>query len=219
LCWSPSSRHRLAPPTTPAASIDWPRQPEQVADAAALIRADHAELHAHLDHLRALADDGEATDGRQLRERLEHVIAFMRDGILAHAAIEEATVYPATDELLRALGGGTRTMALEHELIGARIAELEGLMAASPYDAAIRTELRCALTALDVVLRGHVEKEEQVYVPLLAHLTPAQSETLATELRRAAPEDTSTERRVESDRLAAALQANVSAVPATTVSA
>lgn len=170
-----------------AAGAGWPRELEQASDPAALIRAEHAELRPHVDHLRVLADDVDASDGRQLRERLDHVVAFLRDGILAHAAIEEATVYPAVDELLRALGGATRTMALEHELIGARIAELERLAAAGSYDAATRAELRRSLTALEAVLRGHFEKEEQVYVPLLAHLTPAESEALAAMLERAAP--------------------------------
>ena len=137
--------------------------------------------------LRALADDVETTDEQRLHGHLEDVVAFSRDSILAHAAIEEATVYPAADELLRALGGGTRTMALEHELIGARIAELKRLMAASSHDAAVRAELRRSRSAPDAVLHGHFEKEEQVCVPLLAHLTLAESKTLATELERAAP--------------------------------
>jgi hemerythrin-like domain-containing protein len=170
-----------------ATGVAWPQEREPTRDPAMLVSAEHAGLRPHLDHLRALADELEATDEESLRARLRHVVAFLRDGILPHAAIEEVTVYPAVERLLRALGGATRTMALEHELIGARVEELERQVEAERYDVAVRGELRRTLTALEAVLRGHFEKEERVYVPLLAHLLPSESEALAAGLERAAP--------------------------------
>jgi quercetin dioxygenase-like cupin family protein/hemerythrin-like domain-containing protein len=171
-----------------AAGAAWPQKREPTADPAALIRAEHGELRPHLEHLRALADEVEAAAEQPLRERLRQAAAFLRGGILPHAAIEEATVYPALDRLLRALGGGTATMALEHVLIGARVEELERLVDSEPYDGPTRAELRRSLTALEAVLRGHFEKEERVYVPLLAHLAPAESAALAAGLEAAASE-------------------------------
>jgi quercetin dioxygenase-like cupin family protein/hemerythrin-like domain-containing protein len=155
----------------PAASAQWPQVREPACDPAALIRAEHAELRSHLDDLRALADELDVRDEQELRERLERVVAFLRDGILAHAGVEETTLYPAAAKLLRFLGHATRTMVLEHELIAARVAELEGLTAAERYDAPTRAELRRSLISLEAVLRGDFDKEEQVYVPLLEHLT------------------------------------------------
>lgn len=170
----------------PAAGRQWPHEREARADPAAAVRAEHSQLRPHLDHLRVLADELEAGEERQLRERLERVVAFLRDGILAHAGIEETTVYPAAERLLRARGGATRTMVLEHELIAARVAELEGLTAADRYDGPTRADLRRSLISLEAVLRGHFDKEEQVYVPLLEHLTPSESEALTAQLEHAA---------------------------------
>jgi quercetin dioxygenase-like cupin family protein/hemerythrin-like domain-containing protein len=177
-----------------AAAARWPeqRRPGKI-DPAALTRAQHAELRPHLAHLRGLADELEVGDEQQLRRRLERVTTFLRDGVLSHAAIEEATVYPAADRLLRALGGATGTMSLEHRLIAARVAELERLAAAHSYDMATRGELRRSLTGLEAVLRGHFDKEEQVYVPLLEHLTADESD----ELQRSAQGGTSTDRDVD----------------------
>lgn len=168
-----------------AAGGGWPQEPEARSDPAALIRVEHAELGAHLDHLRALADEVETADEEALRARLARVAAFLRDGILPHAAVEETTVYPAVDRLLRALGGATATMTLEHEQIGVRVHELERLARAEGYDETTRAELRRSLVALEAVLRGHFEKEERLYVPLLAHLGPDEAEELASQLQSA----------------------------------
>jgi quercetin dioxygenase-like cupin family protein len=169
----------------PAADSQWPHEREPEPGPAALIRAEHAELRPHLGHLRVLADELEVGEERQLRERLERAVAFLRDGILAHAGIEETTVYPAAERLLRARGGATRTMVLEHELIAARVAGLEGLTAAERYDGPTRAELRRSLISLEAVLRGRFDKEEQVYVPLLEHLTPGESAALTAQLELA----------------------------------
>ncbi len=172
----------------PVAGAQWPQAQEPEPGPGELIRAEHAKLRPHLDHLGALADDLDVGDEQRLRERLDRVVAFLRDGILVHAGVEEATIYPAADKLLRALGGATGTMVLEHELIGARVAELENLAAADRYDGATRAEPRRSLIGLEAVLRGHFDKEERVYLPLLEHLTPGESEALATQLEHAAVE-------------------------------
>jgi quercetin dioxygenase-like cupin family protein/iron-sulfur cluster repair protein YtfE (RIC family) len=157
-------------------------------DPAALIRAEHGELRPHLDHLRRLADEVESGDEQPLRERLAHALRFLRDGVLAHAELQEQTVYPAAERLLRALGGATRTMVLEHELIAEHVDALARLAAESRYDAPTRGALRRTLTVLHAVLDGHFAKEEQVYLPLVAHLQPAEATVLADALAAAAPE-------------------------------
>lgn len=183
----------VTPPPTEAdharavAGAAWPQAPEAAPDQAEPIRTEHTELRAHLDHLRALADAVETSGDHVLRDRLRQVVRFLRDSILPHAATEEETIYPAVDRLLRALGGATATMVLEHELIGARVEELDRLAATGGYDAATGAELHRSLTALEAVLRCHFEKEELVYVPLLAYRIPAESAALAAQLAAAAP--------------------------------
>lgn len=166
------------------AGAAWPLARCAAAAPDGLIRREHAELSGHLDHLRSLADAVDETDEGDLRGRLARVVRFLRDGLLPHAAHEEETVYPVAEQLMRALGGATATMVLEHGLIATRVDELERL-AAGRYDASTRAELRRSLVALEAVLRGHFEKEERVYVPMLAHLTGDEAETLAAALEAA----------------------------------
>lgn len=181
----------VTPPPTPAdharGAAGWPQHAEDGADPAALVRAEHAEIRPHLDHLRTLAEGAETADDAALRQRLDHVIAFLRTGVLAHAEVEEATVYPAAERLLRALGGATRTMTLEHEQIRARVEELERIAAEARYPDAARSRLARSLAALEALLRAHFDKEEEVYLPLLAHLAPAEATALAAALEAAAP--------------------------------
>lgn len=122
-----------------------------------------------------------------LRQRLEHVLTFLRTGVLAHAEVEEATVYPAAERLLRAIGGATDTMTIEHEQICARVDELERIAAEEPDSEALRSRIARSLAALEALLRAHFDKEEEVYLPLLAHLAPAQASALANALEMAAP--------------------------------
>lgn len=165
------------------AGAAWPPA-DAGADPAGLIRREHAELRVHLDHLRSLAEAVDETEESDLRERLTRVVHFLREGVLAHAGHEEETVYPAAERLLRALGGATATMVLEHGSIAVRVDELERL-AAGRYDASTRAGLRRSLVALEAVLRGHFDKEERVYLPLLAHLAAGEAESLAAALEAA----------------------------------
>lgn len=182
----------VSPPPTPAdharGATRWPQHDDDRADPAALVHAEHAEIRQHLDHLRTLAEDAATADEAALRQRLDHVLAFLRSGVLAHAQVEEATVYPAAERLLRALGGATDTMTLEHEQIRARVQDLEHIADERRYSEAARGRLARSLEALEALLRAHFDKEEQVYLPLLAHLAPTEARALAAALEVAAPE-------------------------------
>lgn len=181
----------VTPPPTPAdharGAVPWPQRVEDGADPAALVRAEHAEIRPHLEHLRTLSEDVATADEAALRQRLEHVLTFLRTGVLAHAQVEEGTVYPAAERLLRAIGGATDTMTLEHEQIRAHVDELERIAAEEPDSEALRSRIARSLAALEALLRAHFDKEEEVYLPLLAHLAPAEASALANALEAAAP--------------------------------
>jgi quercetin dioxygenase-like cupin family protein/hemerythrin-like domain-containing protein len=176
--------HVVSPPPTPEThGTEREAWPEAVAASAGVtqaIHAEHQELLPHLDHLTALADEVTALEPAALHERLEGVIGFLRDVLLPHAGAEDEALYPVVDRLLRALGGTTRTMSLDHRAIASMIDDLTALAGAEPTERTRRDAQR-VLDGLDALVRVHFEKEEEAYVPLLDRL-PAEE---ADELERA----------------------------------
>jgi hypothetical protein len=77
-------------------------------------------------------------------------------------------------------------MMIAHDLTAGRVAEVESLAAADRHDAPTRAELGQSLIGLEAALYGHFDEEEQVYVPLLEHLTPRESDALARQPEHAA---------------------------------
>ena len=148
------------------------------------LHEEHQELLAHLDHLRALAHEAPVRDEQILTSRLENVVGFLTDALLPHAAIEEKSLYPAVDRLLRATGGATRTMSIDHQEIGERVGQLTA-MARQPLTPATRSAIATALSALEAVVRLHFRKEEEAYLPLLSRLSNAETADLAVALTAA----------------------------------
>ncbi len=148
----------------------WPVD-ERVPDVGGLILKEHAGLFPHLDHLGRLAAASPEIPEADLRSRLKEVLQFLRDGLLPHAREEEASVYPAAERLIRAVGGATRTMSIDHRFIGEAVDELESL-AQGPLSDRERDRIRRLLHGLEALLRVHFSKENEAYVPLLSRLAP-----------------------------------------------
>lgn len=176
--------HVVSPPPTAAdhAGMEpWPAAAAETTDGpAALIKQEHAELLGHIEHLGVLAREVATLDERVLRDRLGAVLGFLRDGLLPHARAEEEILYPEVEKVLRAVGGATRTMEIDHRAIGQMIEDL-ARAAAAPLDEA-RRESQRVLVALQSLLGVHFVKEEEVYVPLLARLGREESEALRVAL-------------------------------------
>jgi quercetin dioxygenase-like cupin family protein len=154
----------------------WPAA-EAGPDMAALVLEEHAGLFPHLEHLGALAAGAGDLDEAELRRRLTAVLEFLRDDLLPHAAEEERSVYPAVEKVLRAAGGATRTMSIDHRFVGAMVEELVELSAGS-LAAADRERARRVLYGLRALLEVHFTKENEAYVPLLNRLSAAERQTL-----------------------------------------
>ncbi len=178
--------HVVSPPPDPSMHEvehrPWPAA-ERSTDAAAPIRAEHRELLPHLDHLAALAEEAPTLQPAELARRLDAVLGFLRDVLLPHAETEEAVLYPAIDGLLRAEGGATRTMSLDHRAIGSAIDELGALAEGDPSED--RRRLQRTLDGLVASIRLHFEKEEEAYLPLLEQLAPEEARELEAALAEA----------------------------------
>jgi quercetin dioxygenase-like cupin family protein/iron-sulfur cluster repair protein YtfE (RIC family) len=170
----------VSPPPGPEdhshTSAAWPPA-EQAPDVGALILAEHGGLFPHLEHLGSLALEATKLAEADLRTRLREVLAFLRDGLLPHAQEEERSVYPAVEKVLRAIGGATRTMSIDHQFVGDMVEELEGV-SAGPLSDTEREHARRLLYGLQALLRVHFAKENEAYVPLLARLSPAERRQL-----------------------------------------
>ena len=170
----------VSPPPGPGdhshTSAAWPPD-EDAPDLGALILAEHGGLFPHLDHLGRLALESTTLPDDDLRTRLREVLEFLRDGLLPHAQEEERSVYPAVERLLRAVGGATRTMSIDHRFIGEMVEELEGV-SSGPLSDAERDHARRLLYGLKTLLEVHFTKENEAYVPLLARLSPAERRKL-----------------------------------------
>lgn len=146
---------------------------EEAPDVGALILEEHAGLFPHLDHLGSLASEATTLGEGVLRARLREVLAFLRDSLLPHAREEEVSVYPAAEKVLRAVGGATRTMSIDHRFVGEMVEELSGL-GQGLQSRANKERIRSLLYGLQALLRVHFTKENEVYVPLLKRLSPSE---------------------------------------------
>jgi quercetin dioxygenase-like cupin family protein len=154
----------------------WPAE-EEAPDLAALILAEHAGLFPQLPHLGSLAAEPADLGEAEFRARLREVLAFLRDGLLPHAAEEERSVYPAAEKLIRAVGGATRTMSIDHRFVGRMVEDLEALEK-GPLSETDRQLVRRLLYGLEALLEVHFTKENEVYVPLLNRLSAGERREL-----------------------------------------
>ncbi|HEX5950802.1 MAG TPA: hemerythrin domain-containing protein [Actinomycetota bacterium] len=178
--------HVVAPPPTPETHArvthrPWPAEQSLEDGPAGAIRAEHRELVPHLEHLGQLADAVPTLEEAALRERLAGVLDFLRGVLLPHAGAEDASLYPVVDRVLRAVGGATRTMSEDHRAVEASIEELAALAERAPT-ASTRRDIQRALDGLSALVRVHFGKEEDVYVPLLEHLSPEEARDLEAAL-------------------------------------
>ncbi len=133
----------------------------------AAMRAHHAELQEKLqeqEKVNTWARTGSA-------QALQDLVCFLSGELLPHARAEEAHLYPAVEPLIRAWGQATATMRINHEFI-------EDLVRRIGSEADPET-LRELILGLKAVFRLHLEKEERVYLPLIAdHLSAEAQERI-----------------------------------------
>ncbi|MFB3738112.1 MAG: hemerythrin domain-containing protein [Candidatus Velamenicoccus archaeovorus] len=173
--------HVVSPPPTPEMHElehrPWPETEERRGGPADAIRAEHRELLPHFDHLATLADEAPSLEPEELRARLDGVLGFLREVLLPHAGAEDEVLYPVVDGLLRATGGATRTMSVDHRAVAGMIERLSELTGREP-SAETRRAVQRTLDGLVALIRVHFEKEEEVYVPMLGHLSTDEAAAL-----------------------------------------
>ena len=137
------------------------RAPSPVPDfdlPSAYLAWDHDRLDALLTDGSLLIDEGEL-------ERARAPLDELRDGLTRHIRLEEEILFPIFETRTGIVGGPTRVMRYEHELIARHLAAM-----ATSLDRHDGAGGRAACRALEAALGPHNVKEERILYPMVDNL-------------------------------------------------
>ena len=152
------------------------------------LRQEHRQLRRKVESLRLLADRFETAPTRDATNGLDDASRFLRGELVPHAMAEEEVLYPAVALLL---GGEhtTDTMSRDHLEIARLVQELDHLrrrFIAQPTRS-LRRDIRRVLYELEGITLLHMDKEDEVYLPLLDdHIDDATADDLFRSMHTAA---------------------------------
>jgi iron-sulfur cluster repair protein YtfE (RIC family) len=137
------------------------------------IRDEHLDLIARSEILRTVADSIGIASTESMREGVGQAYSFLIHQLIPHAQAEEQVLYPTVGRLLRAVEA-TETMSRDHLEVIRLTEELEALrlhVFYTPLTQADEQALRRVLYGLYAIIKLHLAKEEEIYLPILeAHL-------------------------------------------------
>jgi len=140
-----------------------------MADVAHYLIDEHKELLLHIEELRIVADSVGDFPPRLLLRVIDKLYDFLINQLIPHAQAEEETLYPAVAKIL-GTPQATATMSRDHaevsEITG-RLRVLRPQICTSGFDADKAKELRRLLYGLYALLKIHLAKEEELYLPML----------------------------------------------------
>lgn len=129
---------------------------------------EHRDLAPGLERIRSLASRVGHRAAPELAHDLHGVVRWYRDMVRPHIAWEDSWLYPELDRVA-GTAWATRVPRFEHGMLDDIVARLDrdGMLVVhqpSPEQAA---QLAADLTALETLLRAHIEVEERLLLPLL----------------------------------------------------
>ncbi len=152
-------------------------------------RNEHQELLPRIERLRTVADAIGAVPAPALRRGVDEVYDFLADHLIPQAEAAERVLYPAVSQLLGTEEASSTMRCDQVELcrLTEELAALRARWSIAPITATELTTLRRILYGLYTLVKVHVVKEEEVYLPLLdARLTAAEAANLFTRMEQAA---------------------------------
>jgi hemerythrin-like domain-containing protein len=155
------------------------------------LREEHTELMSHIEMLRSVADAIGTMPMDTLRQRVYDACMFLEYHLLPHAQAEEWALYPIVGKLL-STPAATAPMSRDHVEIGRLTEELASLkmqITGRSVSESQENALRGVLYGLYAVIKLHLAKEEEIYLPLLdARLTPDEAREMFEAMETAAKE-------------------------------
>ena len=140
------------------------------------VRDEHRELMIRIELLRTLADSIGSASAELIREGVGQVYTFLIHQLIPHAQAEEQVLYPTVGRLLRALEA-TETMSRDHLEVIRLTEELETLRMHLFYTSMSESDeqaLRRVLYGLYAIIKLHLAKEEEIYLPIVEARLPAE---------------------------------------------
>ena len=140
------------------------------------VRDEHRELMLRIELLRTLADSIGSTSAESIREGVGQAYTFLIHQLIPHAQAEEQVLYPTVGRLLRALEA-TETMSRDHLEVIRLTEELETLRMHLFYTSMSESDeqaLRRVLYGLYAIIKLHLAKEEEIYLPIVEARLPAE---------------------------------------------
>ena len=141
-----------------------------------VIRDEHREQVARIELLRTVADSIGSASIEALREGVGQASSFLIHQLIPHAQAEEQVWYPTVGRLLHAVEA-TDTMSRDHLEVIRLTEELEALrlhLFYAPLSEPDEQALRRVLYGLYAILKLHLAKEEEIYLPILEARLPAE---------------------------------------------
>lgn len=135
--------------------------------AADVLRATHQWLQAGIETVRHAADAIGVAPTEEVDLLVDLAYDFLVDELVPHAVADDRVLYPAVDRIVGS-AGATWTMRRDHLELGRlidRLATLRGV--GDSRGRAHQSELRKVLYSIDGLVRLHLAKEEELYLPLL----------------------------------------------------
>ena len=140
------------------------------------VRDEHWEMIARIEVLRTVADSIGSAATESIREGVGQAYAFLIHQLIPHAQAEEQVLYPTVGRLLGALEA-TETMSRDHLEVIRLTEELEALrlhLYYTPVSESNEQALRRVLYGLYAIIKLHLAKEEEIYLPILEARLPAE---------------------------------------------
>jgi hemerythrin-like domain-containing protein len=129
---------------------------------------EHQELAPWLDRIHEVGRRVGHESAADVAVALHRVVVWLETDLQAHAAWEESWLYPEID---RRAGTpwASRTMRFEHQQIRAAVRNLSAEQTTLQHELTPATACQVAshVFGLEAILRGHLEREERVLLPLL----------------------------------------------------
>jgi iron-sulfur cluster repair protein YtfE (RIC family) len=116
-----------------------------------------------------VADSVGSAPAAEVVEGVDDVLAFLTADLATHAVAEETALYPTVGDVLGS-PAATETMIRDHAEIQAYAGELglvRDIVVAEGLGNTAACEMRRLLYGLYALVRLHLAKEEEIYVPLL----------------------------------------------------
>lgn len=153
-----------------------------------LLRVEHARLRTLMDAASGTADSSEESSGHALAELADRTLQIIYEELLPQLEAEQATLYPELEALTATSVPGD-LLTVENLTIGGlarRLLRARARLGATEAGESERSDLRSVLHDIQFAVRSHLDKEDEVLLPLLEHhLGRRQDRELAGDLRNA----------------------------------